>query len=289
MAVKLQTIKDIRNYLKKELSELYPESESSAIANLVIAYVFELKSLSAGLLMNDDPLEEEQAEKITGLCRILLTGKPVQYVLGETYFLDCLIKVRPGVLIPRPETEELADLIIRENKGYDGSILDIGTGSGCIAIALANHLPAAKVTGIDNSDEAIETAKQNSALNKVDVTFLAGDILNRSNRKIPQAGIIVSNPPYVRESEKALMHMNVLDHEPYEALFVPDEDPLKYYKAILEAAVEISVKPGKIYFEINEALGKDISDLLDSFGYSDIRILKDINAKDRIAKAVKNE
>jgi release factor glutamine methyltransferase len=105
MAVKLQTIKDIRNYLKKELSELYPESESSAIANLVIADVFDLKSLSAGLLMNDDPLEEEKAEKITGYCRELKTGKPVQYVLGVTYFLDCIIKVRPGVLIPRPETE----------------------------------------------------------------------------------------------------------------------------------------------------------------------------------------
>ncbi|NLJ43701.1 MAG: peptide chain release factor N(5)-glutamine methyltransferase [Bacteroidales bacterium] len=288
MAVKLQTIKDIRNFLKKELSELYPENESSAIANLVIADVFELKSLSAGLLINDDPLEEEKAEKIKDYCTELKTGKPVQYVLGVTYFLDCIIKVRPGVLIPRPETEELADLIIRENKGYEGRIIDIGTGSGCIAIALANYLPSAKVTGIDISDEAIETAEQNAVLNKVDVTFLSADILNGTNRKIPPAGIIVSNPPYVRESEKGLMHRNVIDHEPHEALFVPDDDPLRFYKAILEAAPEISERPGKIYFEINETLGNEISELLDSYGYGSIRIIKDINGKDRIAKAVRH-
>jgi len=288
MAVKLQTIKDIRNYLKKELSELYSAAESSAIANMIIANALEVKSVSSVLMMNDNPVEEEKTLKILSHCRALKTGIPVQYLLGETYFLDCIIMVRPGVLIPRPETEELTDLVIKENEGFTGRILDIGTGSGCIAISLATYLPAAKVIGIDISNEALETSKQNSVLNRVDVTFFPADILNLAGQTLPAADIIVSNPPYVRESEKALMHMNVLDYEPHEALFVPDEDPLKFYRAILEAAGGISEQPVKIYFEINEALGREISDLLDSYGYSGIRIIKDINGKDRIAKACKH-
>ncbi len=289
MAVKLQTIKDIRNYLKKELSALYPENESSAIAGLVIADVLELKSLSSLLLMNDYPVEKDLAGRIMTICKLLVTGKPVQYVLGKTFFLDCEIRVGPGVLIPRPETEELAALVISENKGYKGSILDIGTGSGCIAIAIAKNLPSSEVTGIDISGQAVDIAGQNAELNNVSAAFRVADIMNLNDKDNIKAGIIVSNPPYVRESEKALMHRNVLDHEPHEALFVPDQDPLRYYRAILEAAREISLHPGKIYFEINEALGNEISVLLDSYNYRQIMILKDINGKDRIVKATQYE
>lgn len=289
MAVKLQTIKDIRNYLKKELSGLYPESESSAIAGLVISDVLGIESLSSRLLLNDDPIEKDKTERIMVYCKLLLTGRPVQYVLGRTFFLGCEIRVNPGVLIPRPETEELADLIIRENKGYNGSILDIGTGSGCIAIALAKNLQMAKITGIDISNEAVETAKHNAVLNNVDAAFHVDDIFRMTSLPVLHAGIIVSNPPYVRESEKALMHTNVLDNEPHNALFVPDQDPLVFYKAILEVAAKISGPREKVYFEINEALGNEISDLLDKFGYTGIRIIKDINGRDRIAKAVKHE
>lgn len=288
MAVKLQTIKDIRNYLLKELSELYSENESTAITNLIIIKTFKFQSLSEIFLNTSQHPGPEQVKEILEYSRLLKTGKPVQYILGETLFLNCILKVRPGILIPRPETEELAQLVIRENQGYNGIITDIGTGSGALAIALARKLPDAKVIAVDVSEKAIETAKENAALNNVRITFITGDIL-KPDLDIGHTGIIVSNPPYVRLSEKVLMHKNILEHEPHEALFVPDNDPLKFYKAILKTARFTPGKPGIIYFEINEAFGREISELLFSFRYRDIKIIKDINGKDRIVKAISHE
>ena len=176
------------------------------------------------------PVTSEQVKRVVDICKELKTGKPIQYILGETIFYDCIIRVNNATLIPRPETEELVDLIIRENRGLPGNIIDIGTGSGCIAIALAANLPGAVITGIDISDEAIRIARENALLNNVAVSFVKGDIFNFDYEIVNKAEIIVSNPPYVRNSEKQFMSKNVLDFEPHNALFVTDSDPLVYYQ-----------------------------------------------------------
>jgi release factor glutamine methyltransferase len=190
-------------------------------------------------------------------------------------------------LIPRPETEELVDLTIRENRGFTGTILDAGTGSGCIAIALAVNLPGTKVTGIDINEGAIKISKENAILNKAYVLFFVNDIFNPDAGSIHDIEIIVSNPPYIRESEKKNIARNVLDYEPHTALFVPDSDPLVYYRAILNMAETVLVPGGKVYFEINEAMGEPMIQLLEGSGYSSVKIVKDINGKVRIIKGNK--
>ncbi len=284
MAVNLQTIKDFRNYLESELKGLYHEGEARAIADTVILKALRLTSLPELMMRQNEKPDDQAKEQILVMCGELKTGMPVQYVTGETYFLGCIIKVNPGVLIPRPETEEMTWLIINENKGFRGGITDMCTGSGCIAIALAVHLPDARITASDISAAALRTARENALANNADVAFFRSDILKMPPSLLPLSDIIVSNPPYVRNSEKTQMRKNVLLFEPPEALFVPDEDPLKFYRAILDTA-ENSLRPGgTVYFEINEALGRDIYDLMKSNGYTDICIYKDINGRDRVAK-----
>jgi release factor glutamine methyltransferase len=287
MGINIQTIKDIRFYVAKELEEIYQEPEISALANIIIKTVINIKKLHQ-LYMKEQPVTSEQAGRIIEICTELKTGKPIQYILGETNFYDCIIRVNSATLIPRPETEELVDLIIRENKSSPGNIIDFGSGSGCIAIALAANLPGSVVTGIDISDEAIRMAQENALLNNVAVRFLKGDIFSYAFKIVEKADIIVSNPPYVRYSEKQFMNKNVLDFEPPMALFVTDSDPLIYYHAILELAVKILVPGGRLYFEINELMGKSMVKLLESFGYSEIEIIADINSKERIIKGIKN-
>jgi release factor glutamine methyltransferase len=287
MSVNIQTIKDIRPFLSRELAEIYPETEIGAFANIIIRALTKKSRLHI-LALPESPLTQKQAERILSICRDLKCGKPLQYVLGETSFYNCTIKVNGETLIPRPETEELVDLIVKENREFRGTILDIGTGSGCIAIALAINLPGTTVTGIDISEGAIALARENSTLNNAIVSFLRADIMNFDVSQFIKQNIIVSNPPYVRESEKKHMAGNVLDFEPHNALFVPDSDPLRYYSAILEIAVKILVPEGKIYFEINEAFGKEMSGLIEKYGYSAIEIIRDLNGRERIIKATKN-
>lgn len=289
MAVKLQTIKDIRNYLATELSDLYSRQELASLTSYILMSLFEADTLATLMLKNEENADPGKVETLIRWCKELKTGKPFQYVLGETLFYGCKIKVNPAVLIPRPETEELVDLIIRENRGFDGRIIDIGTGSGCIAIALAVNLPYSQVEGIDSSGEAVKTASENACYNRIKVSFRVIDILNVAPSEMINAGIIVSNPPYVRDSEKISMRNNVLGFEPHEALFVPDNDPLVFYHAILGLASHVLNPGGLVYFEINEAMGKHVYDLLKSYKYRDIRILKDINGRDRIAKGEKND
>lgn len=289
MAVKLQTFKDIRNYLSEELSDLYHDGELRSIINIIISRVFEIDNMSYLLKENEEIPEKDKSETVISYCRELKTGKPLQYVLGETLFYDCTIKVNPGVLIPRRETEELVDLIVKENNGFTGNIIDIGTGSGCIAVALAVNIPSSRVAGIDISEQAILAAKKNAENNKAEVEFIRADLFKIDHSEIQNAGIIVSNPPYVRNSEKKLMNQNVLGFEPHKALFVPDNDPLKFYRAILNLARYILNPGGIVYFEINEAMGKLIYDLLESYEYHQIKIIKDINGKDRIAKGEKHD
>jgi release factor glutamine methyltransferase len=287
MGVNIRTIKDIRIYLVKELEEIYQEPEISAIANIIIKNVIGVKKLHE-LYMSEIPVTGEQTGRIIDICKELKTGKPLQYILGETIFYDCTIKVNSSTLIPRPETEEVVDLIISENRNFQGNIIDIGTGSGCIAIALAANLPGSVIAGTDISEEAIRVAEENALMNNVTVSFIKCDIFKFDFRIFNIADIIVSNPPYVRNSERQYMGKNVLDFEPHLALFVADSDPLKYYRAILKAAERILTTGGRVYFEINEAMGKSMAQLLGSHGYSEIEIIEDLNGKDRIIKGTKN-
>ena len=287
MGVKLQTIKDIRYYLAKELGEIYHESEISAIANLIIKTETGISRLHQ-LYMSEQTITHSQSEKIVSICKELKTGKPIQYILGATIFYDCTIRVNNSTLIPRPETEELVDAVIKGNRGFTGKIVDIGTGSGCIAIALAANMPGADVSGIDISEEAIAMAKKNALLNGVKISFIKGDIFNFDFEIVSKVGIIVSNPPYIRNSEKQFMSKNVLDFEPHSALFVTDSDPLVFYRTIIKAAKRILIPEGRLYFEINEAMGLPMVRLLEESRYSEILIIKDINGKERIIKGIKN-
>jgi len=287
MGVKIRTIIDFRFFLAKELNAIYKEPEIRILADILIKTVTGITKLHQ-LYNNEYRLNDGEVQKVIEFVEELKTGKPIQYIVGETTFYNCTIKLNDSTLIPRPETEELVNLIIRENRGYQGNIIDFGSGSGCIAIALAANLTHSALTGIEISADAIKIAQQNSVLNNVKVSFIKGDIFNFDPEEISKSGIIVSNPPYVRESEKLLIAPNVLDFEPPLALFVNDSDPLIYYKAILKLADKILLPGGRLYFEINEMMGKPMILLLKSFDYSEIEILADINNKERIIKGRKN-
>ncbi|HLP73178.1 MAG TPA: peptide chain release factor N(5)-glutamine methyltransferase [Bacteroidales bacterium] len=287
MSSKLLRIKDISPFLARELKDLfYDENEIAALARIIIKTIFRGSGLhqvyNSSTLLNSD-----QSLEVSRFCSELRTGKPYQYITGETEFLDCRLKVKPGVLIPRPETEELADMIIRENRSYKGNIADFGTGSGCIAVALAKGIPGAKVTGYDVSVEALEIASENATINKADAAFEKFDILRPGTKPPGPAGIIVSNPPYVLNSEKAHMRKNVLEFEPPLALFVDDNDPLVFYRKIAEISADILEKKGRIYFEINESMGAGVASLLSARGFTGISIVKDLHEKDRFVKATK--
>jgi len=286
MGIKIQTIKDIRSHLATELSGTYPDEEIRSLSNIIIRSVMGI-SRPHQLFLTDHSVNVEQASEIISICRDLKSGKPIQYIIGETLFYDCIIKLNNATLIPRPETEELVDLIIHENKDYKGKIIDFGTGSGCIAIAIASKLTGSLITGTDISDEALSIAGENAMLNNVKITFVKDDILNPFTDQFERSGIVVSNPPYVRNSEKRMMNRNVLDFEPHRALFVPDDDPLIYYRGILNKAAKVLDHQGRIYFEINEMLGESMSLLLEEYGYTDIKIITDINGKERIIKGIK--
>jgi release factor glutamine methyltransferase len=287
MSVILKTIKDIRIFLSEELKEIYQEPEKNSVINIIIMTLFNISKLHL-VYNSDQPVTGSQVNKIMEVCRDLKTGRPVQYVLGETIFYDCKIKVSESVLIPRPETEELVQLVIVENKNFNGGIIDFGTGSGCIAIALAANIKGASVTGTDISAAALNIARENAKINSVNITLIESDIFNFRTDSVTKPSIIVSNPPYVKKSEKKLMHKNVLDFEPMQALFVDDADPLVYYYSILEIAEKILLPGGKIYFEINEALGEQMIELMNSFKYLNTSLVKDINGRDRFIKGTKN-
>ena len=287
MSDNLRTLKDIRQYLSNQLKDIYLQGEINTLSGILIRTATGIKKLHQ-LYDPDYVVTAEQSSLIRDMCKELETGKPVQYVLGETSFYNCTIKLNNDTLIPRPETEELVDLIINENHGYRGNIVDIGSGSGCISIALAASLPECSVTGMDISSKAVSISRENAILNKVKARFIVSDLFDFKTEDLNKAGIIVSNPPYVLNSEKKLMKNNVIDFEPHTALFVPDSDPLLYYRAILKLSEKLLLPSGKLYLEINETMGKPLSELLVSAKYSEIEILKDINEKDRIIKGIKN-
>ena len=214
----------------------------------------------------------------------LKLGKPIQYILGDCEFYGLKFKVNPNVLIPRPETEELVDLIIHQNKNSEITILDIGTGSGCIAIALQKKLSLSSVTAMDISEDALALAQENAGLNQVEIAFFNDDALELNSQKYPQYNIIVSNPPYIANAEKKEMSHQVLEHEPHLALFVEDANPLIFYEKISDFALTNLSPQGKLYFEINQSLGLATKKLLEIKGFS-AEIIKDINGNDRIISA----
>jgi release factor glutamine methyltransferase len=243
--------------------------------------------LSLSEILSGKKIDAETETKIVEALEKVLLKNPVQYVLGETEFYGRKFFVNENVLIPRCETEELVDLVVKENRYNKINVLDIGTGSGCIAISLSCELPDAKIYAIDISAKALETAVRNCNYNKAEALFAEYDIM--SGAKFPyevKFETIVSNPPYVRMSEKKYMHENVIEHEPHIALFVNDSEPLIYYEACLRFAENYLANKGKIYVEINEFLGEETLSLFRDYGF-DADLIKDLSGKNRIIKAIK--
>lgn len=275
---------ELKSYFKNSLSGLYPSEEIQSFFNITSEKFLKLSRIEVALNLEID-VSEEISEAFFQIITRLKNHEPIQYILGETEFFDLPFKVNKHTLIPRPETEELVHWIISEFKTQHSGlrILDIGTGSGCIAISLAKNLPKSKLSAMDISSEALQIASQNAHLNAVEINFFESDILNAGS--LPQQyNIIVSNPPYVRQSEKLLMQQNVLKYEPETALFVNDDDSLLFYRAILQLA-KTHLKPdGKVFFEINEYLSEELKALAKKEGFKNIEIKKDIFGKYRMLK-----
>ena len=238
------------------------------------------------LMSPDLRIDEHQHYQLSEAVKRLLAGEPVQYVTGMARFGDLLLKVSPAALIPRPETEELVQKIgtsLAKEKTI--RIWDIGTGSGCIAIALAKQFPHAEVIAFDVSEEALQIAKENAESNGAKVTFVQDDVLNPTSDYFNQpVDLVVSNPPYVCDSERASMEANVLDWEPEKALFVPDDDPLRFYRQILALAKKQLNPGGQVWFEINERMGEEMLSLCHKIGFSNAEVLEDFAGKSRFVK-----
>jgi release factor glutamine methyltransferase len=273
-------------YLEK-LQTIYNLDEAKAIANNVFEEVMLVKSHQIKIL-NIDLSEEEEANLMDILER-LLTHEPIQYILGNAWFYGNKFSVTPDVLIPRSETEELVELVIGrikenfKNENPNFQLIDIGTGSGCIAISLKLALPQWKVFGLDKSNNALTIAKQNAKSLNADVQFIEDDILNIQQRETTQFfDVIISNPPYILEQEQLTMSKNVLSFEPLEALFVANNSPLIFYEAIANYAMQYLKKDGFLFFEINQVFGAEMLKMLADKGFLEIALLKDINQNDRM-------
>jgi len=275
---------DLTKWIKSELNSFYPEREIDSFIQIIYEYTINLEKTQI-LISGNLKLNEEKIKKIKDIVHRLKKYEPIQYITGETFFYDCKIKVDEHVLIPRQETEELVDWIIKDNELENPKILDIGTGSGCIAIALARNIPGAKVFASDYSTNILERAKKNSELNGTRVFFFKHDLSKSLKFEYGNFDVIVSNPPYVLNKEKDIIPENVINFEPGRALFVNDQDPLYFYKRISELTLYSLKKSGKLFFEINEKKGEEIIELLFSKGFKDIVLKKDINEKDRFVKA----
>jgi len=269
------------NIIPKFLSEInnFSSREVTSFAYLSIEKILGY-SKSDCIIHSNQELTNDNIISFENIISDLKQNIPIQYILGEADFYDLKFKVNSSTLIPRGETEELVQYILLHDFI---SVLEIGTGSGCIAVSIAKNSNS-KITAIDNSIEALEIAKSNAILNSVKINFVLSDVFNFSDTK--KYDLIVSNPPYVLESEKKLMDKNVLDYEPHNALFVSDNDPLVYYKEITKIATNNLNKNGLLFFEINENYSKQIIELLSNLNFVDIELKKDINGRDRIIKSV---
>lgn len=281
------TIQEATVRLNYDLRKVYEKAEAEAISDWIIEHLSGLKNTDR-LIQKQTILNNEQETELQNYTARLLTHEPVQYVLNEAWFCGLKFYVDKNVLIPRPETEELVEWVITGMKFPfdDLSILDIGSGSGCIAIALKRKLRKATVHGCDISEGALGVAKKNAAEIGVDVNFFALDFLNKEKREqLSSFDIIISNPPYITEREKWQMGRNVLNYEPHSALFAPADDALAFYRAIADFGKNHLNKEGVIYLELNEHAGKETMELFQSNGYA-VEVKKDIHGKERMMKAM---
>lgn len=280
----ISSTKELISFLKEKLSQVYDTQEAENLAFLVAEDFY---SVSKSDYILDNPLSNKiDFSRFDSIIERLLNNEPIQHIKGEVEFYDLRFKVSKAVLIPRPETEELVHLIIQENKHKQNlSIIDYCTGSGCIAICLDKNLNAT-TTAYDISEEALLIANENNTLNNSYVAFKMLDLLKNEPQE-KDIDIIVSNPPYVLESEKALMNKNVLDFDPHLALFVDDVDALIFYDRISTIAYNQLKNGGQLYFEINEQFGKETQELILSKGFTSAEVIKDFQGKDRMIKALK--
>lgn len=288
-------IKNYKNRFLHALSSLYDEKEIESFFYLTLEKLHQKKRIDLAL-QPDLAMDETQFSQWETVLAELKTHKPIQYILGETEFYGLPFLVNENVLIPRPETEELVQLILddlsirAQSRSENITILDIGTGSGCIPISLKKNLPSAEVFAIDVSKNALEVAQKNAEINRVEVNFIEANILLTDSLVLPTRNsqlatlfdIIVSNPPYVRNLEKAEINPNVLEFEPHLALFVEDNDALLFYRKITELAKNHLSENGKLYFEINQYLGKETVVLVESYGFNNVQLIKDIYGNDRM-------
>ncbi|TNE81956.1 MAG: peptide chain release factor N(5)-glutamine methyltransferase [Bacteroidetes bacterium] len=272
--------------LQLNLQQVYDDDEALAIGELVLE---ELNgwNRSQWRLHRNETVPNEQVEQIQSIQSRLLTGEPVQYILGHAWFMGEKYQVGPGVLIPRPETEELVDWI---SKSYQNQtpkrIIDIGTGSGCLAIALSNVFPQAEVWGVDISADALRIAQKNTEQLHSNAQFKQVDILDSDQwDALGQFDLVVSNPPYITEAEKLAMHQNVMQHEPHTALFVSDADPLLFYRSIARFGLQAMQPGGQLFYEINANFGQEMLSLMASLNYSSLELRNDMQGKERMLRA----
>ena len=272
-------MKDTLLKMKNSLIPLYGKGETEAIIRIIFHY---LKgwNLTDILIHKNEPLSDYIKNEIDIILKRLLTYEPIQYITGEARFHGMMMKVEQGVLIPRPETEQLVDLIIDENTGReDLKVMDICTGSGCIALALARNLPFSQVLAIDFSPVALKIAKENSEILKTKIKIIKADIFEWTTTE--KFDIIVSNPPYVMDKEALKMEKNVLNYEPHEALFIRDDNPLVFYKRITDIAKDSLKENGKLYFEINPMVSGILKQMMGKKGFRNVEIYKDSFGQDR--------
>ena len=272
--------------ISKNLTSLYGQREAESLAVIIIEYFFEMGRTQILMDVPFTGMGEEILGNLNECIERLKAQEPIQHILGETEFYGLPFYVSPDVLIPRPETEELVNWVIEECKNKELTVLDIGTGSGCIPVVLKKEQPQFNVFGLDVSSEALTVANDNAELNQVDIKLMEHDILSDD---IPEVNVdvIVSNPPYITLDEKQDMKKNVLEFDPSLALFVTNEDPLVFYRVIGSLGLEILSDSGKLFFEINENFGNETVELLKSLGYKEVILKKDLNDKDRMILALK--
>ena len=273
-------------FLRKSIAEIYSDQEAASVSTIILEDVFGITKLKR-LSNPEKEFNSTDLLRLTDFIKRLLNHEPVQYVTGIAHFMDLKLEVNSNVLIPRPETEELLQWIIDDflNSTKTVKVLDIGTGSGCIALALKKYLKSSEVYALDKSKNALNLAINNANKNQLEVYFIHDDILFLSSKQLLKFDIIVSNPPYVLLSEKKLMNKNVLEHEPHLALFVDDSDPILFYKAIADYSLNNLNSKGLLYFEINEKYGEEIKIMLLNLNFINIELRKDFFGKDRFIKA----
>jgi len=279
-------MKTLNQYIEKELHELYPKNEIKGFIRLIFEHIYGF-NYTQFLLHSDEKIGDDKFSEIKLIVERLKNFEPIQYILGKTEFYGLTLKINQSVLIPRPETEELVHWILSSEISQFANIIDIGTGSGCIALALKSKMHEASVTAVDISAEALQTAEKNAMENNLDINFIKADIFEWEKLSWGKFDVIVSNPPYVREQEKVKMEANVLNYEPPAALFVPDTAPLIFYHAIAGFAKKHLKNKGFLFFEINEALAPEIENLLLETGFGNIEIRNDMNGKARMVRCNK--